>query len=157
MRCRAGLTRFMPLTTFPVRPLEHGGNPEADECSRYPWSGRTWISRFGSALLGEPGAAFRPGWVSTSSPDDRVGRCGAPGRIATAIGERGSSSEDDYIALLDRAHQRLQAPIQLIWDNLRTHVTVRMRELIGARRWLTSIRSPACPRISTLSRASDAG
>jgi putative transposase len=29
--------------------------------------------------------------------------------------ERGSFSEDDYIAFLDQAHQRLQAPIVLIW------------------------------------------
>jgi hypothetical protein len=39
-------------------------------------------------------------------------------------GERGSFSEDDYIALLDQAHQGLRAPIVLIWDNLNTHVSV---------------------------------
>jgi hypothetical protein len=33
-------------------------------------------------------------------------------------GERGSFSEDDYIAFLDQAHQRLAAPIVLVWDNL---------------------------------------
>lgn len=38
-------------------------------------------------------------------------------------GERGSFSEDDYIAFLDQAHQRLQAPIVLIWDDLNTHVS----------------------------------
>ncbi|WP_123678630.1 transposase [Couchioplanes caeruleus] len=58
-------------------------------------------------------------------------------------GERGSFSEDDYIAFLDQAHQRLRAPIVLIWDNLNTHVSVRIRELITARRWLTVIRLPA--------------
>jgi hypothetical protein len=31
-------------------------------------------------------------------------------------GERASFSEDDYIAFLDQAHQRLAAPIVLIWD-----------------------------------------
>ena len=57
--------------------------------------------------------------------------------------ERGSFSEDDYIAFLDQAHQRLRAPMVLIWDNLNTHVSVRMRELIAARPWLTVIRLPA--------------
>ncbi|MET8358906.1 transposase [Micromonospora sp. NPDC005171] len=58
-------------------------------------------------------------------------------------GERGSFGEDDYIAFLDQAHQRLQAPIVLIWDNLNTHVSRRMHALIAARAWLTVIRLPA--------------
>jgi hypothetical protein len=48
-------------------------------------------------------------------------------------GERGNFSGDDYIAFLDQAHQRLRAPIVLIWDNLNTHVSVRMRELTVVR------------------------
>jgi transposase len=58
-------------------------------------------------------------------------------------GERGSFSEDDYIAFLDQAHQRLAAPIVLVWDNLNTHVSLRMRTLIAARDWLTVVRLPA--------------
>jgi transposase len=58
-------------------------------------------------------------------------------------GERGSFREDDNSAFLDQAQQRLRAPIVLIWDNLNTHVSVRMRELIAARPWLTVIRLPA--------------
>jgi transposase len=58
-------------------------------------------------------------------------------------GERGSFSEDDYIAFLDQAHQRLQAPIVLVWDNLNTHVSTRMRALIASRDWLTVVRLPA--------------
>lgn len=57
-------------------------------------------------------------------------------------GERGSFSEDDYIAFLDQAHQRLGAPIVLVWDNLNTHVSVRMRTLIASRDWLTVVRLP---------------
>jgi putative transposase len=57
--------------------------------------------------------------------------------------ERGSFSEDDYIAFLDQAHQRLNAPIVLIWDNLNTHVSGRMQTLIAARDWLTVIRLPS--------------
>jgi putative transposase len=56
--------------------------------------------------------------------------------------ERGSFSEDDYITFLDQAHQRLRAPIVLIWDNLNTHVSRRMHTLIAARSWLTVIRLP---------------
>jgi putative transposase len=58
-------------------------------------------------------------------------------------GERGSFSEEDYIAFLDQAHQRLAAPIVLVWDNLNVHVSVRMRALIAARDWLTVVRLPA--------------
>jgi transposase len=58
-------------------------------------------------------------------------------------GERGSFSEDDYIAFLDQARRRLAAPIVLVWDNLNTHVSVRMRTLIAARSWLTVVRLPA--------------
>ncbi|GLI03368.1 transposase [Phytohabitans aurantiacus] len=58
-------------------------------------------------------------------------------------GERDSFSEDDYIAFLDQTHQRLAAPIVLCWDNLNTHISVRMRTLIAARDWLTVVRLPA--------------
>ncbi|MBE1490894.1 transposase [Plantactinospora soyae] len=58
-------------------------------------------------------------------------------------GERSSFSETDYAALLDQVHQRLQAPIILVWDNLNTHVSATMRALIAARDWLTVIRLPA--------------
>jgi putative transposase len=58
-------------------------------------------------------------------------------------GERGSFSEDDYIAFLDQAHQRLRTPIVLIWDNLNVHVSRRMHALIAARSWLTVIRLPS--------------
>lgn len=58
-------------------------------------------------------------------------------------GERRSFSEAGYAALLDAAHQQLGGPIVLIWDNLNTHVSAAMRELIAARDWLHVIRLPA--------------
>jgi len=58
-------------------------------------------------------------------------------------GERRSFAETDYIALLDAAHQQLHAPIVAIWDNLNTHTSVAMRQLIAARDWLHVIRLPA--------------
>lgn len=59
------------------------------------------------------------------------------------VGERRSFAETDYAALLDAAHQQLGGPIVLIWDNLNTHVSSAMRELIAARDWLSVIRLPA--------------
>jgi DDE superfamily endonuclease len=59
-------------------------------------------------------------------------------------GERRSLSEADYATLLTAAHQQLKAPIILIWDNLNTHVSIRMRTFLDAHAdWLTVIRLPA--------------
>ena len=58
-------------------------------------------------------------------------------------GERASFSEDDYIAFLDQAHQRLAAPTVLIRDNLNVHISRRIRALIAARGRLTMTRPPA--------------
>ena len=79
--------------------------------------------------------------------------CYRPGRRSRFIyrtivhrgrrGERRSFSEDDYISLIDGAHQQLGGPIVLVWDNLNTHVSTAMRQLIAARDWLHVIRLPA--------------
>jgi transposase len=58
-------------------------------------------------------------------------------------GERRSFSERDYISLIDAAHQQLDGPIVLVWDNLNTHISAAMRQMIEARDWLTVIRLPA--------------
>ncbi|MFD5854439.1 transposase [Streptomyces chartreusis] len=51
-------------------------------------------------------------------------------------------TEADYARLLDAAHQQLGGPIIMIWDNLNTHVSRVMRELIAARLWLTVYQLP---------------
>src|SRR4051795_1951580 len=51
-------------------------------------------------------------------------------------------TEADYAALLDAAHQQLGGPIVLVWDNLSTHTSTAMAELITARSWLTVFRLP---------------
>ena len=51
-------------------------------------------------------------------------------------------TEADYAALLDAAHQRLGGPIVPVWDNLNTHVSAAMAELVAARPWLTVYRLP---------------
>ena len=57
-------------------------------------------------------------------------------------GRRKGFIETDYARLLDAAHQQLGGPIVLVWDNLNTHVSRAMRELIAARLWLTVYQLP---------------
>src|SRR4051794_15230189 len=57
-------------------------------------------------------------------------------------GGRKGFTEADYAALLDAAHQQLGGPIVLVWDNLSTHTSKAMAELIAARPWLTVFRLP---------------
>jgi hypothetical protein len=76
---------------------------------------------------------------------------GARGRLFYRVrihrgrkGERRSMSEADYAGLITAAHQRLHAPVILIWDNLNTHISAAMRTFIQSHRgWLTEIRLPA--------------
>jgi transposase len=42
----------------------------------------------------------------------------------------------------DDTHQQLTSPLVLVWDNLNTHVSATMTELIAARDWLTVYRLP---------------
>jgi hypothetical protein len=51
-------------------------------------------------------------------------------------------TETDYARLLDDAHQQLRGPIVLVWDNLNTHVSRAMGELVAARDWLTVFQLP---------------
>jgi hypothetical protein len=57
-------------------------------------------------------------------------------------GRRKGFTEADYAALLDAAHQQLGDTIVLVWDNLNTHASKAMAELIAARPWLTVYRLP---------------
>ena len=57
--------------------------------------------------------------------------------------QRKGFTETDYARLLDAAHQQLGGPIVLVWDNLNTHVSGVMRELIAARDWLTVFQLPS--------------
>ena len=51
-------------------------------------------------------------------------------------------TETDYARFLDAAHQQLNGPVVLVWDNLNTHVSRVMRELVAARDWLTVFQLP---------------
>jgi len=51
--------------------------------------------------------------------------------------QRKGFTEADYARLFDAAHQQLAGPLVVVWDNLNTHVSPAMAELVAARNWLT--------------------
>jgi putative transposase len=57
--------------------------------------------------------------------------------------KRKGFTEQDYARFLDAAHQQLGGPLVLVWDNLNTHTSRAMAELITARLWLTVYQLPA--------------
>src|SRR4051795_10905558 len=70
-------------------------------------------------------------------------------------GRRKGFTEADYAALLDAAHQQLCGPIVLVWENLNTHASQAMAEIVAARPWLTVFRLP--PYAHELNRSSRCG
>jgi len=57
--------------------------------------------------------------------------------------KRKGFTETDYARLLDAAHQQLGGPVVLVRDNLNTHTSGAMAELITSRDWLTVFRLPS--------------
>jgi len=57
--------------------------------------------------------------------------------------KRKGLTEADYARLLDQAHQQLTGPVVVVWDNLNTHTSAAMDELVAARDWLTVFRLPS--------------
>ena len=118
---------------------------EAGQTLRPP-KARTWGRRGRTPVI--PVSGKGSGRVSIAGLT-----CYQPGRRSRFIyrtivhrrrkGERRSFSERDYISLLDAAHQQLQAPLVVIWDNLNVHISAEMRQMIAARDWLHVIRLPA--------------
>ena len=76
---------------------------------------------------------------------------GRPGRFFYRVhvhcrrkGSRASMSEADYAALVTAAHRSLNAPVVLVWDNLNTHRSQKMRRFTEANSdWLTVVHLPA--------------
>jgi putative transposase len=56
--------------------------------------------------------------------------------------QRKGFTETDYARLLDAAHQQLAGPVVVVWDNLNSHVSAAMAELIEARDWLRVYQLP---------------
>ena len=52
-------------------------------------------------------------------------------------------SEADYARLITAAHRALNAPVIVVWDNLNTHRSRKMRAFTEARQeWLTIVELP---------------
>ena len=88
--------------------------------------------------------------VSIAAPAARPGTAGRAQLIYRTHLDRGSGkhrrksfAETEYARLLDGAHQELGRAIVLVWDNLPTHTSRKMRQLIAARSWLTVFQLPA--------------
>jgi hypothetical protein len=56
--------------------------------------------------------------------------------------QRKGFTEAGYAQLLDAVHQQLSGPVVVVWDNLNSHVSAAMAELIAARDWLTVYQLP---------------
>ena len=117
----------------------------------------------------EAGQALKPGKARTWAPRGRTpvvrvsgnsGRlsvagmaclkAGQPGRLFYRLhvhrrrkGERPSLGEADYAHLIAAAHRTLGAPLIVIWDNLNTHRSRKMRQFTEAHAdWLTVVHLP---------------
>jgi len=117
----------------------------------------------------EAGQALKPGKARTWAPRGRTpvvrvsgnsGRLsvagmaclkpGEPGRFFYRLhvhrrrkGSRPSLGEADYAALIAAAHRALDAPLILVWDNLNTHRSKKMRQFTEAHPgWLTVVHLP---------------
>lgn len=117
---------------------------EAGQSLRPP-KGRTWgrkgrtpvvrVSGTGSGKVSVAGlVATKPGRLPRLFSRMRLYRGGTA--------DKKGFTERDYAALLDAAHRRLGGPLVLVWDNLNTHISAAMRELIAARPWLTVVQLP---------------
>ena len=64
------------------------------------------------------------------------------GRRRRGKDPRKGFTESGYARLLDAAHQQLAGPLVVVWDNLNSHVSAAMTELVEARDWLTVYQLP---------------
>ena len=110
-----------------------------------PPEGRTWGRRGHTPVVTVTGGhntrvslaaliATRPGYQARLIYRTHRGRRGD---------RRKGFTETDYARFLDAAHQQLGGPLVVVWDNLNTHVSRAMAELIAARDWLTVFQLPA--------------
>jgi putative transposase len=110
-----------------------------------PGRARTWAPRGHTPVVRVSGNAGRLSVAGMACM-----KPGRPGRFFYRLrvhrrrkGERRSLSEADYAHLITAAHHALDAPLIVIWDNLNTHRSWRMRQFTEAREdWLTVVRLP---------------
>jgi transposase len=117
---------------------------EAGQALR-PQRARTWAPRGHTPVVRVSGNSGRLSVAGMACL-----KPGQPGRFFYRLrvhrrrkGERPSLSEDDYAHLISAAHHALSAPMIVIWDNLNTHRSQKMRAFTEAREdWLTMVALP---------------
>jgi len=110
-----------------------------------PGRARTWAPRGHTPVVRVSGNAGRLSLAGMACL-----KPGRPGRFFSRLrvhrrrkGDRPSMSEADYAHLVTAAHHALNAPLIVIWDNLNTHRSKKMRAFTDAREdWLTVVRLP---------------
>jgi hypothetical protein len=111
-----------------------------------PGRARTWAPRGHTPVVRVSGNAGRLSVAGMACV-----KPGRPGRFSCRLrvhrrrkGDRPSMSEADYAHLITAAHHALGAPLIVVWDNLNTHRSRKMRAFTDAREdWLTVVRLPA--------------
>ena len=107
-----------------------------------PGKARTWAPRGRTPVVRVSGNAGRPSVAGMACL-----KPGRPGRFFYRLrvhrrrkGDRASMSEADYAALVTAAHRALNAPVVLVWDNLNTHRSKKMRQFTEANSaWLEAM------------------
>jgi hypothetical protein len=119
---------------------------EAAQTLRPP-EARTWARRGLTPVIGVSGRASRlsvAGMACLKAGQPGRFSCSVRSHASQAAGSRRSMSEADYADLITAAHQTLDAPLIVIWDNLITHRSKAMRAFTSAHPdWLTIIQLPA--------------
>jgi transposase len=112
-----------------------------------PPKGRTWGRRGRTPLVTVTGGSKQAGLLAAliavkAGQRPRLIFRVHDGRRHPRGDKRKGFTEAGYARLLDAAHQQLGGPIVLVWDNLNTHVSKVMRQLVAARDWLTVFQLP---------------
>ena len=110
-----------------------------------PVKARTWAPRGHTPVIRVSGNSGRLSVAGMACL-----KAGEPGRFFYRLhvhrrrkGERPSLGEADYAHLIAAAHRTLGAPLIVIWDNLNTHRSRKMRQFTEAHAdWLTVVHLP---------------
>jgi hypothetical protein len=110
-----------------------------------PPKGRTWGRRGRTPVVtvtGGPSTRVSLAALIATRPGCRPRLIYRTHRRGRRDSRRKGFDETDYARFLDAAHQELGGAIVLVWDNLNTHVSRAMHELIATRSWLTVFQLP---------------
>jgi transposase len=112
-----------------------------------PPTSRTWARRGHTPVIrvrGRSQRRFSIAALACYKPGERSRLIYRPKRhVDHKRGGRRSFTWTDYRDLLTAAHQQLDAPIVLIWDNLNVHKDARLRAFIDTHDWITCYFLPA--------------